>query len=102
MEVFDRILLRLNRWLIIIMLAAMAMMVFANVVRDDDAYRMLYVYPQVFVLKILLAGLPDTLPAGNYTSGLIPIICVMPAASTFLISWSLSSTIPVPVKTTIK
>ena len=31
MEAFDRVLLRLNRWLVIIILAAMAMMVFANV-----------------------------------------------------------------------
>ena len=32
MEAFDRVLLRLNRWLIIVILAAMALMVFANVV----------------------------------------------------------------------
>lgn len=32
MEAFDRVLLRLNRWLVIVILAAMAMMVFANVV----------------------------------------------------------------------
>ena len=31
MDAFDRVLLRLNRWLVIIILAAMAMMVFANV-----------------------------------------------------------------------
>lgn len=31
MDTFDRVLLRLNRWLMIIILAAMAMMVFANV-----------------------------------------------------------------------
>ena len=31
MEAFDRVLLRLNRWLVIVILAAMAMMVFANV-----------------------------------------------------------------------
>lgn len=32
MEAFDRVLLRLNRWLVIVILAAMALMVFANVV----------------------------------------------------------------------
>ena len=32
MEAFDRVLLRLNRWLLIVILAAMALMVFANVV----------------------------------------------------------------------
>ena len=31
MEAFDRVLLRLNRWLVIVILAAMALMVFANV-----------------------------------------------------------------------
>ena len=31
MEAFDKVLLRLNRWLIILILAAMALMVFANV-----------------------------------------------------------------------
>ena len=31
METFDRILLRLNRWVVILILAAMALMVFANV-----------------------------------------------------------------------
>ena len=31
MDAFDRVLLRLNRWLMIVILAAMAMMVFANV-----------------------------------------------------------------------
>jgi TRAP-type C4-dicarboxylate transport system permease small subunit len=31
LEAFDRILLRLNRWLVIVILAAMALMVFANV-----------------------------------------------------------------------
>lgn len=31
MDAFDRVLLRLNRWLVVIILAAMAMMVFANV-----------------------------------------------------------------------
>ena len=31
MDTFDRVLLRLNRWLMILILAAMAMMVFANV-----------------------------------------------------------------------
>jgi TRAP-type transport system small permease protein len=32
LEAFDKVLLRLNRWLIIVILAAMALMVFANVV----------------------------------------------------------------------
>ena len=31
MEAFDRVLLRCNRWLVIVILAAMALMVFANV-----------------------------------------------------------------------
>lgn len=41
-------------------------MVFANVVRNDEPYRMLYVYPQVFLFKIMVAALPDTLPALAY------------------------------------